>query len=189
MPSQGRQRAGHHPQGYPPWRKCSGWQGMELGQCTEEEDELLHHSHQVSTLSLAKHWRVQRAEPSQAKPSQAKPSQDMISLLFSVTHQCLQNSSAPLEMLQSPSAGIRHCLFVLLGNPSACSIVTPSRELGNSLPANPCHNAFLRSGGERHIITPWRPLEAVLEVHDIFLLLCGWNNLDRKDLYVGEKYC
>lgn len=94
------------------------------------------------------------------------------------------------------------CHITPLGNaarPSSCHQLMPRGsapqepfcllELGNFLPADLCHDAPLRSGEERHIVTPWETLEAVLEEHDIFLLPCGWSNLDRRDLCVGEENC
>lgn len=180
MSSWRQQRAGHQPQGHPPWSKCSGLQWMGLDQCTKEKAELLRHSNHIEHPAPCKAW--------EGSASQAKERHN--SLLFNVTHQCLLlpwKCCRALQLASGTASSWQQAL--LLGNPSACCILTPGRELWNFLPANPCHNAFLRSGGERHSVAPWRPLEAVLEVHDIFLMLYGWNNLDRKDLHVEVKYC
>lgn len=159
---------------------CSGWgwinaQSRKLSSCITPITS--------STLPLAKHGRVQ----------QAKPRKDTIHFyLTSHVSACRalllpRKCCRALQLASGTASSWQQAL--LLGNPSACCMLAPGRELWNFLPANPCHNAFLRSGGERHSVAPWRPLEAVLEVHDIFLLLYGWNNLDRKDLHVEVKHC
>lgn len=99
------------------------------------------------------------------------------------SHVCV--TSHPLEKLHVPPAAIRHGLLMPRG--SAPQEPFCLLELGNFLPAEPCHGAVLRSGEERHIVTPWETWEEVLEVQDIFLLPCGWSSLDRRDLYVGEE--